>query len=92
MSCPRRSLRKEVLQGRRFGVPHRRALHVGRGTSVMSGASFLHPRRLGLGDVLVVGLVLQLPAEVLDGFIQSLLQRYLATQTEHSLYLYREDL
>ena len=57
----------------------------------MSGASLLHPRRLGLGDVLVVGLVLQLSAEVLDGFIQSLLQRYLAKQREHSLNLYCED-
>ena len=74
-----------------FRCPHQRSLHVGSRTSVMSGASLLHPRRLGLGDVLVVGLVLQLSAEVLDGFIQSLLQRYLAKQREHSLNLYCED-
>lgn len=47
--------------------------------SVVSGPSFLHAGSFGLGDVLVVGLVLQLSAEVLDGFVQALLQRHLST-------------
>lgn len=47
--------------------------------SVVSGPSFLHASSFGFGDVLVVGLVLQLSAEVLDGFVQALLQRHLLT-------------
>lgn len=47
--------------------------------SVVSGPSFLHAGSFGLGDVLVVGLVLQLSAEVLDGFVQAFLQRHLST-------------
>lgn len=47
--------------------------------SVVSGPSFLHAGSFGFGDVLVVGLVLQLSAEVLDGFVQALLQRHLLT-------------
>ncbi|KAG7238774.1 hypothetical protein INR49_030318 [Caranx melampygus] len=35
---------------------------------------------LKFGDVLVVGLVLELSAEVLDGFVQAFLQRHLSTQ------------
>lgn len=46
----------------------------------MSGSSFLHAGSFRFGDVLVVGLVLQFPAEVLDGFVQALLQRHLPTQ------------
>lgn len=46
--------------------------------SVVSGPSFLHARSFGFGDVLVVGLVLQLSAEVLDGFVQALLQGHLS--------------
>ena len=40
---------------------------------VLSWSSFLLAGCLGLGDVLVIGLVLQLPAEVLDGLVQALL-------------------
>lgn len=46
--------------------------------SVVSGPSFLHAGSFGFGDVLVVGLVFQLSAEVLDGFVQALLQRHLS--------------
>ena len=69
-----------------------RSRHAGSGTSVVSGPSLLHPRRLGFGDVLVVGLVLQLSAEVLDGFIQAFFQRYLVTHTENYLNLHCEVL
>lgn len=48
--------------------------------SVVSGSSFLHAGSFRFGDVLVVGLVFQFPAEVLDGFVQALLQRHLPTQ------------
>lgn len=43
----------------------------------MSRSSLLHAGGFGFGDVLVVGLVFQLSAEVLDGFVQALLQRHL---------------
>lgn len=49
------------------------------GSSVVPGSSFLHAGRFGFGDVLVVGLVLQFPAEVLDGFIQAFFQWHLQT-------------
>lgn len=49
-------------------------------TSVVSGSSFLHAGGLRFGDVLVVGLVLEFPAEVLDRFVQALLQGHLSTQ------------
>lgn len=53
------------------------------GSSVVPRSSFLHAGGLGLGDVLVVGLVLQFPAEVLDCFIQAFFQRHLQdTQTK----------
>lgn len=45
--------------------------------SVVPWPPFLHAGGLGFGDVLVVGLVLQLPAEVLDGFVQAFFQRHL---------------
>lgn len=46
----------------------------GDGGSVVSGSSLLHAGGFRFGDVLVVGLVLQFSAEVLDGFIQAFLQ------------------
>lgn len=49
-------------------------------TSVMSGSSFLHAGGFRFGDVLVVGLVLQLSAEVLDRFVQAFFQRDLVQQ------------
>ena len=52
--------------------------------SVVSGPPFLHAGGFGFGDVLVVGLVLQLPAEVLDGFVQSLLQGNLFDTNTHT--------
>lgn len=51
----------------------------------MSGSSFLHAGGFRFGDVLVVGLVLQLPAEVLDGFVQAFLQRHHRLPAEHHL-------
>lgn len=45
----------------------------------MPRSSFLHAGGLGFGDVLVVGLVLQFPAEVLDCFIQAFFQWHLQT-------------
>lgn len=45
-------------------------------------AAFLDPGGLGLGDVLVVGLVLQLLAEVVDGFVQTFLQRDLVVESK----------
>lgn len=49
-------------------------------TSVVSGSSFLHAGGFRFGDVLVVGLVLEFPTEVLDSFVQAFLQGYLSTQ------------
>lgn len=46
----------------------------------MSGSSFLHAGGFRFGDVLVVGLVLELSTEVLDSFVQAFLQGYLSTQ------------
>lgn len=51
-------------------------------TSVVSGSHFLHAGGFGFGDVLVVGLVLQLSTEVLDGYIQSFLQGHLPTHKQ----------
>lgn len=45
----------------------------------MPRSSFLHAGGFGFGDVLVVGLVLQFPAEVLDCFIQAFFQWHLQT-------------
>lgn len=45
--------------------------------SVVSGSAFLHAGSLRLGDILVVGLVLQLSGKVVDRLVQALLQRYL---------------
>lgn len=50
----------------------------------MPWSALLHAGSFGFGDVLIVGLVLQLPAEVLDGFIQAFFQRHLPTQ-KHAL-------
>lgn len=41
--------------------------------SVVSGSSFLHAGGFRFGDVLVVGLMFQFPAEVVDSFIQTFL-------------------
>ena len=49
-------------------------------TSVVSGSAFLHAGGFRFGDVLVVGLMLQFSAEVLDGFVQAFLQGHLSTQ------------
>lgn len=49
-------------------------------TSVVSGSAFLHAGGFRFGDVLVVGLMLQFSAEVLDGFIQAFLQRHLSEE------------
>lgn len=57
----------------------RRVCAEGPGTSVVPRSSFLHAGGFGFGDVLVVGLVLQFPAEVLDCFIQAFFQRHLQT-------------
>lgn len=46
---------------------------MGSQTSVVPGSAFLHAGSFGFGDVLVVGLVLQFSAEVLDSFVQALL-------------------
>ena len=48
-------------------------------TSVVSGSSLLHAGSFRFGDVLIVGLVLELPVEVLDGFIQAFFQGHLST-------------
>lgn len=53
---------------------------VGNPTSVVSGPSFLHAGGFRFGDVLVVGLVLEFPTEVLDSFVQAFLERHLSTQ------------
>lgn len=45
----------------------------------MPWSAFLHAGGFGFWDVLVVGLVLQFPAEILDGFIQPFFQWYLQT-------------
>lgn len=47
----------------------------------MPWSALLHAGRFGFGDVLVVGLVLQFPAKILDGFIQPFFQWYLQTHT-----------
>lgn len=54
-------------------------------TSVVSGSSFLHASGFRFGDVLVVGLVLQFSAEVLDSFVQAFLQRNHWLPAEHHL-------
>lgn len=48
--------------------------------SVVSRTHFLHAGSFGFGDVLIISLVLQLPTEVLDGFVQAFLQGHLSTQ------------
>lgn len=53
---------------------------------VMSQASFLHAGGFGFGDVLIVGLMFQLPTEVLDRFIQALLQGHLSTWDTKKLH------
>lgn len=50
----------------------------------MPWSAFLHAGGFGFGDVLVVGLVLQFPAKILDGFIQPFFQWYLQTH-KHAL-------
>lgn len=49
----------------------------------MSGSALLHAGGFGLGDVLVVGLVLQLSCKVLDRLVQALLQGYLCGRGTH---------
>lgn len=48
----------------------------------MSGSALLHAGGFGFGDVLIVGLVLQLSTEVLDGFVQAFLQGNLFNQNQ----------
>lgn len=47
----------------------------------MSRSSFLHAGSFRFGDVLVVGLMLQFSAEVLDSFVQAFFQWNLIQQT-----------
>lgn len=66
-------------EGRRGRLSASAECPEGPGPSDVPRSSFLHAGGFGFGDVLVVGLVLQLPAEVLDCFIQAFLQRHLQT-------------
>lgn len=52
--------------------------------SDVSWSALLHASSLRFGDVLVVGLVFQLSAEVLDGFVQTFLQRHLSKHKSQS--------
>lgn len=62
-------------------------------TSVVSGSAFLHAGGFRFGDVLVVGLVLQLPAEVLDGFVQAFLQGHLSTRDNtYNIRIHKENM
>lgn len=55
--------------------------------SVVSGSSFLHAGGFRFRDVLIVGLVLKFPTEVLDSFVQAFLQGHLSTRdTTHTTY------